>query len=184
MTRPQPLPLSPPARPAGRPVASAPGPARPPGTPVGRRDHHLQRRRGRGRDHRRHGRVVDRVDRVRSRLGDRGVLGGGGSLAVLHADHERRERTALRVIAVSFFLLAAYVAVESARALVGAEQAQHSTVGLVLAAVSLVVMPLLSAAQRRTGRQLASRSAARSASVGALGHGRLPGSYEELIAAR
>jgi divalent metal cation (Fe/Co/Zn/Cd) transporter len=74
-------------------------------------------------------------------------------------DHERRERAALRVIAVSFFVLAAYVTAESARALLGGERAEHSTVGLVLAAVSLVVMPLLSAAQRRAGRELGSASA-------------------------
>ena len=74
-------------------------------------------------------------------------------------DHERRERTTLRIIAVSFFALAAYVGVESVRALVGRHEADHSTVGLVLAAVSLVVMPFLSAAQRRAGRRLGSASA-------------------------
>jgi divalent metal cation (Fe/Co/Zn/Cd) transporter len=61
--------------------------------------------------------------------------------------------------AVSFFALAAYVTVESVRALLGADRAEHSTVGLVLAAVSLLVMPVLSAAQRRTGRELGSASA-------------------------
>jgi divalent metal cation (Fe/Co/Zn/Cd) transporter len=75
------------------------------------------------------------------------------------ADHERRERTALRVIAVSFYALAAYVTVESARAILGTDRAEHSTVGLILAAVSLAVMPLLSAAQRRAGRELGSASA-------------------------
>ncbi|MEV4511216.1 cation transporter [Dactylosporangium sp. NPDC049525] len=74
-------------------------------------------------------------------------------------DHERRERTALRIIAISFFALAAYVTVESVRALIGADHAQHSTIGLVLAAVSLAVMPVLSAAQRRAGRELGSASA-------------------------
>jgi len=74
-------------------------------------------------------------------------------------DHERRERTALRVIAVSFYALAAYVTVESARALLGAGRAEHSTIGLALAAVSLAVMPVLSAAQRRAGRELGSASA-------------------------
>jgi divalent metal cation (Fe/Co/Zn/Cd) transporter len=74
-------------------------------------------------------------------------------------DHERRERTALRVIAVSFFALAAYVTVESVRALLGGADAEHSNVGLVLAAVSLLVMPVLSYAQRRAGRELGSRSA-------------------------
>src|SRR5688572_17492581 len=57
------------------------------------------------------------------------------------ADHARRERTALRVIAISFFALATYVTIESLRALFGGAQAQHSTIGLILAAVSLAVMP-------------------------------------------
>ncbi|WP_414939129.1 cation transporter [Amycolatopsis sp. cmx-11-51] len=74
-------------------------------------------------------------------------------------DPEARERTALKVIAVSFFALAAYVAVESVRTLFGAEPAEHSTVGIVLAAVSLLVMPFLSHAQRRAGRELGSASA-------------------------
>ncbi|MFC4856575.1 cation diffusion facilitator family transporter [Actinophytocola glycyrrhizae] len=74
-------------------------------------------------------------------------------------DPESRERAALKVIAVSFFVLAAYVTVESVRSLFGAEDAKHSTVGIVLAAVSLVVMPFLSYAQRRTGRELGSASA-------------------------
>jgi divalent metal cation (Fe/Co/Zn/Cd) transporter len=74
-------------------------------------------------------------------------------------DPEARERTALKVIAVSFFALAAYVTVESVRALFGAAPAEHSTVGIVLAAVSLVVMPGLSYAQRRAGRELGSASA-------------------------
>ncbi|EID56390.1 cation transporter [Saccharomonospora xinjiangensis] len=74
-------------------------------------------------------------------------------------DPEARERVALKVIAVSFFALAAYVSVESVRGLTGGEDAEHSTVGIALAAVSLVVMPFLSAAQRRAGRQLGSASA-------------------------
>ncbi|WP_370643575.1 cation transporter [Amycolatopsis sp. DSM 110486] len=74
-------------------------------------------------------------------------------------DPEARERTALKVIALSFFALAAYVSVESIRGLFGAEPAEHSTVGIVLAAVSLLVMPFLSYAQRRAGRELGSASA-------------------------
>ncbi|EMD25618.1 cation transporter [Amycolatopsis azurea] len=74
-------------------------------------------------------------------------------------DPEARERTALKVIAVSFFALAAYVTVESIRTLFGADPAEHSTVGIVLAAVSLLVMPFLSHAQRRAGRELGSASA-------------------------
>ncbi|MGW0227127.1 cation transporter [Actinopolymorpha singaporensis] len=76
-----------------------------------------------------------------------------------HAVREAREKVALRIIATSFFALAAYVTVESLRALIGGDQAAHSTVGLVLAALSLAVMPGLSYAQRRAGRQLGSASA-------------------------
>ncbi|MFF0578179.1 cation transporter [Streptosporangium saharense] len=75
------------------------------------------------------------------------------------ADHERRERAALRVIALSFFALAAYVTADAVRALLGVGEAGHSTTGLVLAALSLVIMPLLSLAQRRAGRELGSVSA-------------------------
>lgn len=75
------------------------------------------------------------------------------------ADPEARERVALRVIALSFFALAAYVTVESLLSLTGRGKAEESVVGIVLAAVSLAVMPLLSYAQRRAGRELGSASA-------------------------
>jgi divalent metal cation (Fe/Co/Zn/Cd) transporter len=74
-------------------------------------------------------------------------------------DPQSREKLTLRVIAVSFFALAAYVTVESVTALLGDGEPQHSTVGIVLAALSLAVMPGLSYAQRRTGRELGSRTA-------------------------
>lgn len=74
-------------------------------------------------------------------------------------DPEARERVALRVIAISFFALAGYVTVESVRALFGAAEARPSPVGIVLAALSLLVMPFLSHAQRRAGRELGSASA-------------------------
>jgi divalent metal cation (Fe/Co/Zn/Cd) transporter len=74
-------------------------------------------------------------------------------------DPEAREKTALRIIAFSFFGLATYVTVDAVRALLGAGEARHSTVGIVLAALSLVVMPVLSYAQRRAGRELGSLSA-------------------------
>ncbi|MDH6137938.1 divalent metal cation (Fe/Co/Zn/Cd) transporter [Kitasatospora sp. MAA4] len=76
-----------------------------------------------------------------------------------HAAREAREKTTLRIIAVSFFALAAYVAADSARALTGSGEARHSLPGIVLAAVSLAVMPVLSTAQRRAGRELGSASA-------------------------
>lgn len=74
-------------------------------------------------------------------------------------DPEAREQTALRLIAFSFFGLAAFVTFDAVRALLGGNEAQHSLVGIILAAVSLVIMPLLSWAQRRAGRELGSRSA-------------------------
>jgi divalent metal cation (Fe/Co/Zn/Cd) transporter len=75
------------------------------------------------------------------------------------SNQEEREKTALRIIAISFFTLAAYVTFESVRTLIDGSEADHSTVGLVLAAVSLAVMPGLSYAQRRAGRELGSLSA-------------------------
>jgi divalent metal cation (Fe/Co/Zn/Cd) transporter len=74
-------------------------------------------------------------------------------------DPERREKVALRVIAGSFFALAAYVTVEALRTLVTGSEPERSTVGIVLVAVSVVVMPFLSWAQRRAGRELGSASA-------------------------
>ena len=74
-------------------------------------------------------------------------------------DPEARERVALRIISFSFFALAAYVTVDAVRALFNVSEAEHSTIGLVLAAASLIVMPVLSYAQRRAGRELGSLSA-------------------------
>ena len=74
-------------------------------------------------------------------------------------DPERREHVTLRTIAVSFFALAAFVAAEAVRSLLGAGEAQHSTPGIVIAALSLVIMPVLSWLQRRAGRELGSRTA-------------------------
>ncbi|MFD9081226.1 cation transporter [Streptomyces erythrochromogenes] len=76
-----------------------------------------------------------------------------------HALREAREHRTLRIIAVSFFVLAAYVAVDAARSVTGAGEASPSVPGIVLAALSLAVMPFLSAAQRRAGRELGSVSA-------------------------
>ena len=74
-------------------------------------------------------------------------------------DPEKRERVALRVIAVSFFGLAAYVTVDALLSLTGLREPEHSMVGIVLAALSLIVMPFLSWFERRTGRELGSASA-------------------------
>ena len=73
-----------------------------------------------------------------------------------HRLPESRERLALRLMAVSFFALAAYVGVESVRALASGNEPESSPVGIGLAVASLAVMPFLSWAQRRTGRALGS----------------------------
>ncbi|MBB5154911.1 divalent metal cation (Fe/Co/Zn/Cd) transporter [Saccharopolyspora phatthalungensis] len=75
------------------------------------------------------------------------------------SDPEARERITLKIIGVSFFALAAYVTVESVRALFGMSEAEHSIVGVVLAALSLLIMPVLSYVQRCAGRELGSNSA-------------------------
>lgn len=75
------------------------------------------------------------------------------------ADPETRERVTLRIIAVSFFALAAYISLEATRSLLTGNEAEHSSLGLVVAALSLVVMPVLSFAQRRAGRELGSATA-------------------------
>lgn len=74
-------------------------------------------------------------------------------------DPERREHLTLRIIAFSFFALAAFVGFDAVRSLTGAGEAQHSTPGIVIAALSLAVMPVLSWAQRRAGRELGSKTA-------------------------
>lgn len=74
-------------------------------------------------------------------------------------DPESREKTALRIIAFAFFGLAIFVTIDAARALAAGGEARHSTIGIALAAMSLAVMPLLSWAQRRAGRELGSISA-------------------------
>lgn len=74
-------------------------------------------------------------------------------------DPETREKTALRIIAGAFFVLAAYVTVDAVLALSTAGEAGTSLAGIVLASLSLAIMPGLSLAQRRAGQQLGSASA-------------------------
>jgi divalent metal cation (Fe/Co/Zn/Cd) transporter len=81
----------------------------------------------------------------------------------LHSDidpvrRERAERLSLRIIGVLFLALAIYVAADAIRSLLAKEAPQESLVGVVLAAVSLIVMPLLARAKRRVA--LAIRSGA------------------------
>ena len=72
---------------------------------------------------------------------------------------ETREKAALRFIAFSFFALAAYVSVDALLSLLGFGEPRPSVIGIALAAASLAVMPVLSLAQRRAGRELGSVSA-------------------------
>jgi divalent metal cation (Fe/Co/Zn/Cd) transporter len=69
---------------------------------------------------------------------------------------ERNERLALRVVGLCFMVLAAYVAYESIGDLIGRKAPERSIPGIVLACVSLVVMPLLARAKRRVGTALTS----------------------------
>jgi divalent metal cation (Fe/Co/Zn/Cd) transporter len=68
------------------------------------------------------------------------------------------ERRALRVIGVCFLALAVYVAADAGRTLIGREPPQESVVGMVIAALSLIVMPLLARAKRQVATALSSRA--------------------------
>ena len=71
---------------------------------------------------------------------------------------EAAERRAVRLIALTFLALASGVAIESVRTLLSGDHPDESGVGIALALVSLVVMPLLARAKRRVGEQLDSRA--------------------------
>lgn len=69
--------------------------------------------------------------------------------------HEDKERRALKLVALTFFLLAAYVTIEGIRSLVQGDKPDNSVVGMVLLGASVIVMPLLAAAKMTVGKQLA-----------------------------
>lgn len=69
----------------------------------------------------------------------------------------RKEQVTLRLVAVTFFLLAGYVTVEGIRGLVSGEVPGRSPLAVGLLVTSLVVMPLLAEAKRRVGVALADR---------------------------
>ena len=75
-------------------------------------------------------------------------------------EEEVAESRAVRLVGVTFFALAAYVGYEAMKDLVLGHRPEFSLPGLVLASLSLVVMPILGTAKRRTARQLASRALA------------------------
>ena len=76
----------------------------------------------------------------------------------VHDAHDNREQRALKLVAVSFFLLAVYVGFEAIKSLVEHEAPNTSVVGIVLAIVSLIVMPLLARAKRRVAARIESRA--------------------------
>ena len=89
------------------------------------------------------------------------VTSGAVLLWRLHADldEERRERIeaiSLRIVGACFVLLAIYVSYDSVKSLIWREAPQESIVGIVLAAVSLIVMPLLVRAKRKVARGIKS----------------------------
>lgn len=71
---------------------------------------------------------------------------------------ERNEKLSLRIVGICFLALAAYISYESVADLVERKPSEHSIPGIILACVSLVVMPLLSRAKRRVGSELGSRA--------------------------
>jgi len=77
---------------------------------------------------------------------------------------EHAERRAQQLIAASFFVLAAYVTVESIRTLAGGQHPEASLIGIGLAAFTTVTMPLLARVKRRVGHQLGSAATVKEAS--------------------
>lgn len=76
-----------------------------------------------------------------------------------HAEPERFEKPTLRAIAISFFALAAYVTVNAVLSMTGVVKAEHSSIGIAITSLSVIIMPFLSLLQRRTGRELGSLTA-------------------------
>jgi divalent metal cation (Fe/Co/Zn/Cd) transporter len=73
---------------------------------------------------------------------------------------EEREQRALKLVGWSLLALAAYVAVDAAKSLIEGEEPQRSIPGIIIAALSLVVMPLLAKAKRKVAAGLKSKAMA------------------------
>jgi divalent metal cation (Fe/Co/Zn/Cd) transporter len=74
------------------------------------------------------------------------------------ARREQSERRARRLVGIGFLLLAAYVAVESVRALWTRAQPEPSLPGILIAVAAVIVMPLLGRAKRQIATKLSSRA--------------------------
>jgi cation diffusion facilitator family transporter len=90
------------------------------------------------------------------------VTSGVALLWRLHMDapekRERAEQIALKLVGLSFLLLAAYVVFDAAKSLIKRESPEASYLGIALAALSLIVMPLLARAKRRVAAKINSRA--------------------------
>ena len=75
------------------------------------------------------------------------------------SNHEAREKIALRIIAISFFGLAAFVGYDATSGLLNHEVPDSSIVGIIIAILSLSIMPFVSFIQRKSGEELGSHSA-------------------------
>jgi divalent metal cation (Fe/Co/Zn/Cd) transporter len=97
---------------------------------------------------------------------DSGIESISASILLWRLSAERRdpelaeqvERRAVQLIGASFFILAAFVAVDAIHSLITASEPESSPVGIALTALSLVVMPILAARKREVGREMGSRS--------------------------
>ena len=67
---------------------------------------------------------------------------------------ERKEKIALRLVAVTFFILAAYVTVEGIRSLIAGEAPEFSPVSIIILVASLIIMPILATAKKKVGTAL------------------------------
>ena len=92
---------------------------------------------------------------------DSAIESGSGGILLWRLRAEQRgknveavEKTALTMVAVSFFLLAAYVTFDAIKTLMEKEQPHRSLIGIAISVLSLIVMPLLAKAKRRTASQL------------------------------
>lgn len=74
------------------------------------------------------------------------------------AEHAFAERRALYLVAATFLALAAYIGFEAITALAAGEEPEGTTIGLVLAGLSLAIMPTLALLKQRTGREMNSRA--------------------------
>jgi divalent metal cation (Fe/Co/Zn/Cd) transporter len=92
---------------------------------------------------------------------DSAIESGSGGILLWRLRAEQRgknveevEKIALKMVAVSFFLLAAYVTFDATKTLMEKEQPRRSLIGIAISVLSLILMPLLAKAKRRTASQL------------------------------